>query len=343
MIRTTLYGVQQARGARFGESDGWEVALDYGDWLAEYRAVRERFGIMDRSARGRLSLTGADRFSWLQGMVTNDVRLLESGAPAISACILNATGHLLADARIVNLPDSLLLDLPLSRKDQVHETLDRFIIVEDVEITDPTDSILCLSVQGPATDEIPIRKLTDSSVNIVPSDHTGLGGFDLYLPAETAGSVWNALVVSGVTPVGETAAEVLRIEAGIPRYSVDVDERNIPLECGLESTHISHQKGCYVGQEIIARIHSRGHTNRALTGFLVEGDFLPVRDGRIVSAEDDSSREIGWVTSAAHSPALGRGIAIGYLRHEARIRGASVQTESGIRLIVTDLPFVPRA
>lgn len=305
-------------------------------WLVECQQVREQVGQLDRSVGGRLIVSGGDRFTWLQGMVSNDVRPLESGAVVVYACILNATGHLLADLAMLNYGSELLLDMAHENRQRIHELLESFIITEDVEIRDESDTLTCISVQGPEAKRVPLRNESGAPILAVPADHTGEGGFDLYVGSGRAADIRDELIEAGIPLIGETASETLRIEAGIPKYGLDMDESTIPLEANLESTHISHTKGCYVGQEIIARIHSRGHTNRALTGFLVDGANLPERADKIV----DDSRDVGWVTSAAYSPSLDRGIALGYLRHELREAGTNVQTAAGIALIVTELPFV---
>jgi folate-binding protein YgfZ len=160
--------------------------------------------------------------------------------------------------------------------------------------------------------------------------------------ATEAGALWTRLVEAGIAPVGEEAVETLRIEAGIPKYGVDMDETTIPLECGLESSHISHTKGCYVGQEIIARIVARGHTNRALTGLVLNGSELPHKGDKVFPTEGEADREIGWVTSACHSPLLGHGIALAYLRHEFRAPGSHVRVDRGDGVVTahcTGLPF----
>jgi folate-binding protein YgfZ len=344
MNRTVLYDAERDRGARFADYDGWEKPVDFCDCLSEYHAMREGVGLLDRSERGKLLVSGADRLTWLQGMISNDVRPLgdtDKGAKAVCGCVLNATGHLLADVKVINRGDSLLLDLFRPNLDKIHRLLDGFIITEDVQISDVSDSLACLSLQGPAATEAFVREHAHGA-QFVAADYTGLGGFDLYLDVSGAVALWTRLVDSGIAPVGEEAVETLRIEAGIPRYGADMDETTIPLECGIESSHISQTKGCYVGQEIIARIVARGHTNRALTGLLLEGSELPHKGDRILPTDGEADREIGWVTSACHSPLLGRGIALGYVRHESRAPGTHVRIDRGdgvVRAFTTDLPF----
>lgn len=311
--------------------------------MTPYRAVRESIGLLDRSGRGIIRVTGSDRITWLQGMVSNDMRPIEQGAPRICACVLNATGHLLADIAVVNGGDHLLLDMERENAPKIAALLDRYIIMEDVEIEECSDTIGCLSLQGPGVERGWARAQAGESALMAEADHTGAGGVDIYLPSEEASALRERLMEAGIPLLDEETAETLRIEAGIPRYGVDMDESIIPLEANLEATHISHTKGCYVGQEIIARIHSRGHTNRALTGLLLEGDTRPVSRAKIYPAEGETEREVGWITSVAYSPALGRLIALGYVRHERRAPGTALSIETDgvyIPAQVTPLPFV---
>jgi folate-binding protein YgfZ len=280
-------------------------------------------------------------------MITNDVRLLGDGCPAIDACILDATGHMRTELRVVARGDSLLLDLPGEKVDEIFRLLEGFIVMEDVEMVDQTDFLAVVSVQGPgATSELVQSCAGLGEATVIPSDHTGEGGFDIYVRADHAEEVRKCLKAAGAITVGDETAETLRIEAGIPRWGVDMDEKTIPLEANLEATHISHTKGCYVGQEIIARIVARGHTNRALSGLLLQGSQLPSRGDLIFPVGEEEEREIGWVTSACQSPALGQPIALAYLRHEWREPGRKVRViregSDAIESSTATLPFVQK-
>lgn len=325
------------------------------DLIAEYRAVREYVGIMDRSAAGALAILGSDRFSWLQGMVSNDVQLLAKGqTKRLQACILNATGHLLSDIALISIPamhplaealglktDFVLMDLPGDNVGKIAAILDRFLITEDVEIRDISMQVRCLSLQGQAVFSTVNALITESysgnGFYAVDADHTGSGGVDLYFAQPGAGELF-----SDTPTISTTTQELLRVEAGIPKYGVDMDESTIPLEANLGATHISLTKGCYVGQEIIARIDSRGHTNRALTGLLIEfGDIPQCGDTLyVVADEGDTGRETGRITSVvAASPVMGgQPIALGYVRHEHRVVGTWLRAENAGR--ATELSVV---
>ncbi|HLV80362.1 MAG TPA: glycine cleavage T C-terminal barrel domain-containing protein [Chthonomonadaceae bacterium] len=333
---------------------------------AEYRAVREAVGLLDRSGSGKLAMRGKDRFSWLQGMVSNDIRLLERGTRRLLACVLNATGHVLTDLALLNLqdpnplasalgfsdPDFVLADLPRPTLDKIAELFDRYIIMEDVEIEDVSDRLGCFSLQGPRAAELwrpdadNLPETIREIVFAVEADHTGSGGCDLYFGRAQTEVVREALKAAGVIEIGVEAQEVLRMEAGIPRYGAELDESVIALEAGLGPTHISLTKGCYVGQEILARIDSRGHTNRALTGLVLSGP-LPTPGDRIYplpSPEDPQAREVGRITSvAASAPAAGgQPIALGYVRHERREPGTPLIAQGDFgstQAEVVSLPF----
>jgi folate-binding protein YgfZ len=307
----------------------------------EYRSVIEHVGLLDLSHRGRLRLTGEDRVRWLQGMVSNDVLPLQTGKDVVHACVLDATGHLLADVTVVNAEDSLILDLDGMNTEKIARLFDSYVITEDVEIADVSDSLICFSLQGSAVSKAWIQSIIADTAIVVASRRSVEGGFDLFMPAEEAPTLWERLTGSGARPVGEHATEIHRVEAGIPRYGLDMDETTIPLEANLEATHISYQKGCYVGQEIIARIQSRGHTNRALTGFTMEGDLLPEPKSAVMLAEETAQKPVGWVTSSVFSPSLQSVIALGYIRHEHRSAGVQLIIDCGSKRLNAKLASLP--
>src|SRR5579871_515374 len=265
------------------------------DTLSQVRAVRAGMGFWDRSEVGKLAICGPDCFTWLQGMVSNDVRGLENEAVYgfLRACVLDATGHVLSDLSLVpmrgnkgrmlsealGLPEGafLLADLPRENVSKIATLFDRFLITEEVEIHDVTDRIGCLSFQGQRADAIwdYAKGASDDplgddwgSVVTMPSDYSGAGGFNAYFSMAEHARLLEGVRQRGVVEVGPEAQEILRVEAGLPKYGLDMDESVIALEANLGPTHISFTKGCYVGQEVIARIESRGHTNRALTGLV---------------------------------------------------------------------------
>lgn len=334
-----LRRMQAEAGAVFAAHSGSAAPAGFGAPAREYRAVRTAAGLLDRTAMGRILLRGEDRAPWLQGLVSNDVRLLAAGRDRLQACLLDATGHVQADLTLVRLPDALLVEMELPWVEHVSRLLDDYLIAEDVTMEDVSASIVCFSVQGPRADEF--RTVIASPLAIVEADHTGESGFDLYVAAGQAAGTWCALREAGAEPAGADVAEVLRVEAGIPRYGIDLDASVLPLEAGLLETHISTEKGCYVGQEIVARILSHGRTNRALTGLLLGGAAAQKGDSVLFEG-----REVGRLTSVVDAMGLDGRIALGFVRHEAREPGTQVTVVGAAGAStaqVAALPFVPRA
>jgi len=333
--------------------------------IAEYDAVRTRAAIIERKTIGLLEICGVDRFRWLQGMVSCDTRDLADGRlTSQSSFVLDPTGHVLSDLTLVNVSDSIrsaggariLMELPLENVARIAGVLDRFLISEDVDITDSSVRWTCLSFQGPDAEVASRIARTiwgassghSDAIIATPADHTGSGGIDWYLDVDSANSVLAWLHDSQewtYSTVGAETQELLRIEAGIPKWGMDIDSTVLAPEAGLRPGQVSLTKGCYVGQEVIARIDSRGHTNRALTGLIVLGDELPAIGDRIAIEDTEGSlREVGRVTSLARSsPAAGgRPIGLGYVRHEHRAQGTrlTVQSETYSSYLETaPLPF----
>lgn len=325
----------------------------------EYQVLQEGVGLIDLSHRCRLRVTGRDRRSWLHGQVTQEINKLADGRSAY-ATILNPQGHMIADLQVYAVPDALLLDFPAGTESPMAEYLDRFLIMERAEIEDLTESWSLLSLQGPqspaalasvfgeevlsiADNEIREECFDGERAYLARASHCGEDGFDLFVPAARAAALWGMLCQHrpnfAVHSVGWEAFNLRRLEAGIPWWGEELDKSVIPLEARLHHG-ISLTKGCYVGQEIIARIDARGQVNNLLAGFLVEGDTLPPRGAEI----HHEGKKVGKVSTALHSLRLNRPIALGYLRRELQDPGTEVEalTASGpVKLTVTPLPFVP--
>jgi folate-binding protein YgfZ len=329
------------------------------EMLRQAAAVREEMGWFDRSAMGMLAVTGPDRYTWLQGMVSSDVRLLQSGKAARQlSCILDPTGHLLAEITLIDVPEdhyvarqmswrgAVLIETPPGLADHVGGHLLRYLIMEEAEVVNVSEAFRCTTVQGPAHGPAqPALDAFSELALIVAADHTGSGGVDVYNLGANDTQYRDNLKHFVATEVGEAAQELLRIEAGIPKFGVDMDASTLAPEAGLMATHISLTKGCYVGQEIVARIDSRGHTNRELTGFLALDGTLPAAGEKLFAAEAaGGDKEVGWITSVAPAApsAGGRAIALGYLRHEQREPGTRLRVgapDSGRAVAVAELPF----
>ena len=357
-----LHEFHHGLNARFAKLDDAEIVADYGDWFAEHVALRENAGVIDLSFHSRICLVGNDRARFLHGQVTNDVKKLRAGEGCYAA-IATAKGKMESDLNIFALADELLLDFEPGLTGKISQRLEKFIVADDVQIVDAAPHYGLLSVQGPKAEaivtaigmfpELPAKpfdsmKISDSTLGeiyLAINPRLGTNGFDLFVPNNSLGAVADKLIaaakqISGRV-VGWTAFETARIEAGVPRFGADMDETNIPLECGIESRAVSYNKGCYIGQEVINRIHSIGHVTRELRGLRLAGDLksLPVRGDKLFYA----GKEVGYVTSTVKSPTLNANIALGYVRREANQIGneLTLRTAAGEGPAkIAELPFV---
>ncbi|MFL6281158.1 MAG: YgfZ/GcvT domain-containing protein [Vicinamibacterales bacterium] len=333
----------------------------------EYRALRQGAGIVDRSARGRLTVAGADRRTYLQGLLSNDIAALVEGAGCY-ATYLTAQGRMIADMRVFETGRGLLVDLDGTLADSIAARWSQFVFSEDVQISNDSASTAEIGVYGPASAHVvavAIAAARDGgkageieeilralplyanrtwdvrgmAVDVLASDEVGVQGFDLVTPVGMKDDVVALLQRSGGISAGPSAVEVARIEGGRPLFHVDMDEDTIPLEAGIEDRAISLTKGCYVGQEVIIRVLHRGHGRvaRRLVGMAFDPGAPVPGAGEKISAVD---REIGWITSAVDSLALGRPIGLGYVHRDFVQPGTSV-VAGGNTATITQLPFVP--
>lgn len=357
--QSPLAEAHRLRGATFSVRDGASVPAHYMGAGAEYEAVRGggAAGLIDLSTRGRIEVSGAEAVQFLNGLITNDMKTLAAGA-WMPAAFPNVQGRLLAQARVLrpNEEQSFLIDTEAATRERVHQTLARFTLAGDFRVRDLSGETAQLSVQGARARVLIDTALgvkaggvergrvasvawRDNSLTILRATHTGEDGFDLIVGARDARALWDALIEVGAQPVGYEALEVLRVEAGEPRYGVDMTETSVVLEAGLDEA-VSYTKGCYVGQEIIARIHWRGHVAKRLAGIVLADDRALDSENKIRSVE---GKEIGRITSSVFSPRLQRTIALGYLKYdylkpETEIVVASADEERRGRVV--ELPFV---
>jgi folate-binding protein YgfZ len=342
-----LSSLHRAAGAALAETNGVERVESYGDPSSLARAARTGVGLLDLSHRGRLAVVGPDRESWLQGMVTADVKKLEVGA-GCAATVVTVKGKLVAALRIFKRPDELWIDLDAERVTPTLDHLRRYIVMEECELVDRSAETAMLSLHGPrartllgapqlAEHQQAKLEIGGEEVLAIGSAELGVEGLDLWLTPGACSAVWKALLTAGGTPLGFDAAEILRIEAGRPRFGAELDEDTLPLEAGLERA-ISYDKGCYVGQEVIARIAHRGHVNRKLAGLWISGD-APAPAGATLSQD---GKPAGAVRSSLVSEKLGAPIALAYVRRESLSAGTVLSLPDGRTATVTTLPFGPR-
>ena len=361
MIELSLHEFHRGLGARFAEVNGLGVVEHYGDALAEHAALRENAGVLDLSCRGRLSLAGADRQRFLNGQVTNNVKELKTSEGCYAA-LVTAKGRMVSDLNIYCLPDELLLDFEPGLSAAIMERFEKFVIADDVQVVDAAPHYGLLSVQGPKSAEVvnqlglslsfPEKPLGFVSVNeptlgeIYCMNHSrgAATGFDLFVPITALAAVADKLIAAtkamGGRACGWQALEMARIEAGIPRFGADMDETNLAPEAGIEERAISYSKGCYIGQEVIARIRTYGQVAKSLRGLLLADDLseLPKKGARLFHG----GKEAGFITSALASPAFHHNIALGYVRRECNEPGTELHLGAEVRNCparIVPLPF----
>lgn len=331
---------------------GHAVVTHYGDVAAEYHALRTGAAIADRSARGRVRVEGAGRTDLITGLVTNDVRVLVTGHGQY-AVMLNPKGKIVADVRIFAFRDHLLIDTPPRASAGLLATLRKYInprlapfedvsaAVRDIGLFGKDARRLVAQVTGLDPEllgEMPPYAHREAEVDgtrldVVRVPDLELEGYDLLVPASAFEDVWQRFTAAGASPIGLLAWEIARIEAGRPEWGIDMNDTTIPQEANLDALHaISYTKGCYVGQEVVARVHFRGHVNRHLRGLLC-GKAEPPATGAILL--DDTGKQVGEVRSSALSPRLGA-VALAMVRREAE-PGATVTAQWSTDGVTTEI------
>ena len=339
----------------------------------QYVVLRDGAGLIDRRSRGRLELTGPDRRSYLQGLLTNDIEALNPGTGCYAA-LLTPQGRMISDMRVSELGDRILLDLPEATAATVRQRLGDFIFSEDVEVRDASTDLVHFGIYGPraadvlamavgheGTVPLPVESLqalpldwnfridaSPAALTVVASDDLGVRGFELFVPVDQWDRTAVALYAAGAADVDPAVAQVARIEAGRPEFGRDMDDHTIPLEAGIEERAISHTKGCYVGQEVIVRVLHRGHGRvaRRLVGMVADPADGPLAPGLRIESDGKS---LGSITSAADSPTLRRPVALGYVARDfaepGRVLQVSTGEEAAARRLVTVVttPFVATA
>ena len=294
---------------------------------------------LDLSARAKFRITGTDRFRFLNGQITNDLRKASETA-AIEACVLNAKGKMDAHVFLAALGDAFFVDTEPKLREKLPPRLERYVIADDVEIEDVTDQFSLFHV-------LFAEPPTPGYGRIISVCRFAVPGWDIWSDPERHDDVWQQLS-SAFAFVDSTAAEVMRIEQGVPRWGSELTEEIIPIEANLEQRTIDYQKGCYIGQEVISRIKMSGQTNKRLCG-LISLDGIPLQQGMKLAAPSTPVREVGWITSATRSERLGKEIALGYVKRGFNSLGAtldalvpedSAQKVEAIPVEVVTLPFL---
>jgi folate-binding protein YgfZ len=352
-------GFAQPESPRGGtlEIAGQDVVVSYADVAAEYEALRSGAIVVDRSHRGRLRIFGEKAGESLTGLVTNDVMSMQTGQGQYGAA-LTAKGRIVADLRIFAVSGGYLVDTSARAWPGFFAMVKKYVNPRAVGYRDDSHATRDIGVFGPDARRItssltalsddalagltPYGHLTgtigDASLMVARSPDIGVEGYELLVPFEIFEHVWNDAVRAGAVPAGLAAWEIARVEAGRPEWGIDIDDSTIPQEANFDDLEaISYTKGCYIGQEVVARVHFRGHVNRHLRGLRTAGVEAPPTGAQLA---DDAGIHVGEVRSSVASPRLG-GIAIGMLRREV-MPGATLTAkwEGGERRVeVTTLPF----
>jgi len=348
---TPLIEEQRAAGARLAEFAGVLLPETFSDFQNEYGAARTCAALFDTSWHAVLILTGRDRVQYLHNISSNDIKSLVEGRGTL-ALLLNPQGRILAELEIYALLDQLLVLSHASHRDHTVTTLRKYVIGSQVQIQDLTEQVGSFAIEGPRAAAIigdsfgvTIEGLAEMSVRevslegapcyVIRRAHFGGIGVELVAPRNVLPALWRkalaAVRAGGGAAIGMAALESLRLEAGIPRFPVDFNDGMIPHEAALETTHISFMKGCYTGQEIVERVRSRGHVNRRRALLKFSGSDAPVAGTKLRA----SDAEVGYVTSAAFSPAAGTAIGMGYVRREQFAPGSVVEFDDGTATVTS--------
>jgi len=344
----------QALSMRVSEHRGAETAASFSDPQGEFDALRIGSGVRDLGFRARISLAGSDRVRWMNGMVTNNIRDLAAGR-GVYAFLLNPQGRILGDMLVFNEGETLTVETDRSQVEKILATFDHYIIMDDVEVANISENWTAVGVAGPKARavlkavgiEVPGMEPLQTyaarcncdcdcvQCTVVRGEDAQYESYEIWLAPKDVFATWRALVSAGATPVGSEALEIQRIVAGVPLYGVDIRERDLPQETE-QMRALNFNKGCYVGQEIVERIRSRGNVHRKFTGFVLEGSAEIATDAKIVSGE----KEVGEITSVAlvRLPLGERKLALGYIRREVGVPGREVVI-GGLKATVTQLPL----
>jgi len=360
MFRTPLQEALRAQAAnqalsmRVSEYRGAETAASYSDPQGEFDALRNGSGVYDLGFRARISLAGSDRARWMNGMVTNNIRDLNEGR-GVYSFLLNPQGRILGDMLVFNEGETLTVETDRSQVEKILATFDHYIIMDDVRVANISGNWTALGMAGPkartglnaagieVTEMEPLQTHLARcncdcdcvQCTVVRGEDAQYESYEIWLAPKDVFATWRSLVSAGSTPVGSEALEIQRIAAGVPLYGVDIRERDLPQETE-QMRALNFNKGCYVGQEIVERIRSRGNVHRKFTGFVLEGSAEIATDAKIVSGE----KEVGEITSVAlvRLPLSERKLALGYIRREVGVPGREVMI-GGLKATVTQLPL----
>jgi folate-binding protein YgfZ len=343
MPALTLAAWHTAHGAQQFAPETADSVPHYQDTETEYRFIQTAAGLFDASGRDRLFISGNDRLDFIQGLATNDVEKLEVGR-SVELAFVTAKGKLVADARVTKLEDALLFDLEAGRAAALDELWAKFHLHEQIEWADVSEALVTLELWGPKAAEVlgeaHFEEGNSRAVTVADATFAAIGtafGVLLYVPADSAEAVadelFRRLSSMGGGLVGRAAVEAARVELGLGRYGIDWDENTNPLEAGMDRL-LDYKKGCYVGQEVVAKATYIGHVNRRLVRLEWEGDVVEANTPLI------GGRSPGRVTTSARVPGTNRVVALGYVRRDSAAAGTKHRVgENGPEATVLGYPY----
>ncbi len=349
-LNTPLAAVHLAAGAKMGVWFGCALPDYFGDAAAEYRNAREAVALIDKNCRSYLSFTGPDRVRYLNAILTNNIKDLPAGQGIVSL-LLNPQGHILAEIETYAFAERLLCVSYAMIRERLVEWLDKYIIMDDVTLTDETPRYGTLALEGPKAaalvqevagadvtkyEELSFHRRAVGSIPclIVKRSPGGVPGAEFVVDSEKLPELWQILSDAARWreggPMGYAALSALRLAQGVPWFGYDFGEKQIPHEAGLQDSHISYTKGCYTGQEIVERVRSRGQVNRQRVALLFSGDVVPDPGALLTMA----GKEVGFVTRAARTWDPPRILAMAYIRKEATAPGTVLQCAGGTAAVI---------
>ena len=356
-----LHEQHQALGAIFQQDGESEIPVHYGDPQLEYEALHAGAGLADLSFRGRVIITGDDRITWLQSIISQDILPLQPGQGRYST-FMDHKGKMLSYFRVFMCPDQIVIEDVGEVGEQTHAAFRKFLLYgTKAKMAKGLESQGLLLLSGPKAAEIIKEALGVEAANlaslqsivftfegadgfIARTEETGMSDFELFVPLGVLAALWSHLLKVGepneIKPFGKAIRETTRIEAGLPRLGPDINDRIVPPEANLENIAFSLSKGCYPGQEVVARMDTYGSVKRRLVGLVVEGteDDLPEAGDKLFSG----TREVGWVSSSTFSPLLQKPIALGFPLRDFTPPGTQLEIETRgkkYRTSVSSLPF----
>jgi glycine cleavage system T protein len=344
MKQSRLHEHHAKLGATFEEVAGWDMPAHYGQWGTEYQAVRQAVGLSDLSHRGKIRVTGDDRVKWLQSLISNDILPLQPGQGRYSS-FLTHKGKMLGYFRIYIFPDNVWVEDVGEVGEATFQALRKFLLYgTKAKMENCAETWGLLLVSGPnacatvsaafgveMSDLKPVNaiaaKIGGHTALVLRTEETGEDDLELLLPADALPTAWERLMESGATygikAIGSHAREALRIEAGLPKAGPDLNEEIVPPEANLEGKAFSLNKGCYPGQEVVARMDTYGNVRRKLVGLVLIESVVPPHGAKLYSGD----REVGWISSAVHSPQLNQVIAFGFPLRDFSTPGTELAVE----------------